>query len=140
MPTISGVESTSTIKGFPSMSKRILVVDDDAMIRTLVSDYLSMFGNQVEQFERGSECLTRLKDEIPNLIILDMQMPEMTGAEVINALKQDPLTSKIPVILLSANAESAHAILSEYNVQADKYILKPFDMKMLLQSVNEIAS
>lgn len=120
------------------MGKHIFLVDDDPVIRALVGDYLGMSGHTVEPYASGPECLIRLKRGTPDLVILDMQMPDMTGAEVLSKIRQNPACAKVLVLMLSGNDDTEGVTLEQYNVRADTYLQKPFDMKELLQTVNAI--
>ena len=117
------------------MSKRILVVDDDPVIRSLLSDIASSFGHRVEAFENGEACLTKLITELPDVIILDMQMPGMNGLEVLRRLKADQRTAAVPVIMLSANSDSAE--LSSDQAQADRYVQKPFNVGEFMAALDK---
>ncbi len=110
----------------------ILVVDDDPMIRFLVQEYLKASGFQVETCASGREALEKASADTPSLMILDVQMPEMNGIEVLEQLRAAPTTASIPVLMLSANASEAHTLST---VQADAYLEKPFAMQALLEAV-----
>jgi DNA-binding response OmpR family regulator len=110
----------------------ILVVDDDPMIRFLVQEYLKASGFQVETCAGGREALAKVSTDSPSLMILDLQMPEMNGVEVLEQLRAAPTTASIPVLMLSANASEAHTLST---VKADAYLEKPFAMQALLDAV-----
>lgn len=114
------------------MTQQIMVVDDDPMIRFLVQEYLTAVGYSVTACGGGAEALNSLQTFTPDLIILDLQMPEMNGLEVLENLRGSPGTEKIPVLLLSANASDAK---SENGVTADHYLEKPFQMSDFLAAV-----
>jgi DNA-binding response OmpR family regulator len=111
---------------------KIAVVDDDPMIRFLVQEYLKAAGFEVDAFDGGKAALAALANLQPNLVVLDLQMPEMNGFEVLQKLRQDPITAAIPVLMLSANASEAQTIA---NVSANAYLEKPFQMQELLAKV-----
>lgn len=113
------------------MSKRILIVDDDPVIRALVSDYLAAFGYDVCTAESGRDCLDRLEALSPDVMFLDMQMPDMTGRDVLVSLKSSG-REDVPVVLFSANDESRKNTSRE-GVAPAAYLTKPFDMKELLR-------
>lgn len=108
------------------MSKKVLIVDDDPVIRMLVSEIVESFGHTVTSLENGADCLSQLKQDVPDVLILDLQMPDMTGLEVLKQLKLDSRTSAVPVIMLSANSDSEN--LSKGEVKADQYLQKPFNL------------
>lgn len=111
---------------------KIVVVDDDPMIRFLVQEYLKAAGFDVDAFEGGKAALAALSTLQPHLLVLDLQMPEMNGFEVLEKLRADPLTAAIPVLMLSANAGEAQ---TRSSVSADAYLEKPFQMQALLAAV-----
>jgi CheY-like chemotaxis protein len=116
--------------------KHIVVIDDDAMIRFLVQEYLNAFGFTVEAFPGGKEAIPAIEAKQPDLILVDMQMPDMNGFEVLAKLRENPITERIAVLMLSANASEGPQ-LSE--VQPDAYLEKPFHMPNLLEAVENTA-
>jgi CheY-like chemotaxis protein len=111
---------------------QIVIVDDDPMIRFLVQEYLKASGFTVEAFGSGAEALAALPSLMPNLVVLDLQMPQMNGIEVLEHLRGNPDTAAIPVLMLSANAGEAQTMSS---VAANAYLEKPFQMQALLAAV-----
>ena len=118
------------------MGKRVLVVDDDPVIRLLITEYLSNFGHSVEVLDNGADCLERLKGKLPDMLVLDLQMPLMNGIQVLENLRNNPSTSDLPVIMLSANEESENVAASSGETAA-KFLQKPFNMKEILQMVEK---
>jgi CheY-like chemotaxis protein len=114
------------------MSKKIVVIDDDPMIRFLIQEYLNAFGFSVEAFAGGSEALPAIELTPPDLVVIDMQMPDMNGFEVLEKLRTNPSTAHIATLMLSANASEGPE-LSE--IQPDAYLEKPFQMQGLLEAV-----
>ena len=119
------------------MSIRILVADDDPFIRRLVVFTLKKRGYHVLEACDGATALNLARQEQPNLVVLDVLMPEMTGLEVTRALAQDPATSHIPVLILSANAQRSD-IEAGLTSGATAYVVKPFEPKVLGEHVAEI--
>lgn len=117
------------------MPRSILLVDDDPVVRMLVSEYLSAFGHQVTAVEGGRECFAALEGMAPDLVIVDYQMPEMSGLQVLERLKSSEGTKSIPVIMLSANAVEGE---DSSGVKADKYVMKPFQLQEFLAAVESI--
>jgi CheY-like chemotaxis protein len=117
------------------MAQKILIVDDDPVIRMLVSEYLAYHGHNVEVLEDGRLCLERVKASAPDILILDMLMPEITGSEVLQNLRSDPATAGLPVIMLSADKRMAE---DSDSVRADCYLQKPFDIKDFLAAIDEL--
>lgn len=118
------------------MGKKILIVDDDPVIRALVSDYLAAFGYDVITAESGKECLERLDSVSPDILFLDMQMPDMTGRDVLVSLKSAG-REDVPVVLFSANDESRKNTSRE-GVAPAAFLRKPFDMKELLRLASSL--
>ena len=117
------------------MSKRILVVDDNPDAVTILRSTLEARGFTVIVESNGAGALDAANAEPPDLILLDVMMPEMSGMEVLQHLKEAPRTSRIPVILVTAKTQDED-VISGYQVGADYYITKPFTAKQLLYGVN----
>ena len=103
----------------------VLLAEDDADIRLLVTLKLKQAGYQIRVFEDGLSAAADAREHPPDLAILDIMMPGMTGLEVCRELRRDPATAKIPVILLTALARESD-ITAGLAVGADDYIVKPF--------------
>ncbi|GAC1606376.1 MAG: hypothetical protein NVS3B21_36190 [Acidimicrobiales bacterium] len=116
------------------MPPTILVVDDDPVIQRLLAVNFEMEGYRVVTAGDGVEGLERVVDDRPDLILLDVMMPRMDGIAVVRKLKADPATAAIPVILLSAKAQSTD-ISGGLDAGADDYVTKPFDPLELLDKV-----
>jgi DNA-binding response OmpR family regulator len=114
------------------MLKTILVVDDKASVRTLVREYLTAEGFRVITAENGQNALYAARQEKPDLVLLDIMMPEMDGYEFIRAYRRE---SSIPVILLTAKMEETDKVLG-LELGADDYITKPFGMKELVARIH----
>ena len=104
---------------------RILVADNDEDILTLVSFRLERQGYEVLVARDGAEALERARAELPDLCVLDVMMPKLTGYEVTRELRADPRTADVPVILLTARVQEAD-VRSGYDAGADDYVRKPF--------------
>lgn len=115
------------------MSK-ILVVEDEKNIIELVRFNLEREGFEVVSTPDGARGLEIAREEIPDLIILDVMLPGMNGLEVCRELQQDPATRFIPVIILSARAEELDRVLG-LEMGADDYIVKPFSPRELVARV-----
>jgi two-component system, OmpR family, response regulator len=110
-------------------SKLILVVDDDTAILDMLAELLSYEGYEVVTSSEGSVAVARAASEPPALILLDLMMPEMSGWQVIDALRASPRTGAIPVVLMSARRDLP-ATATELNVAT--FLEKPFDLDDLL--------
>jgi DNA-binding response OmpR family regulator len=116
------------------MPKTILVVDDKASVRTLVKDYLEEMSYRVVVAENGRQALYVARHEKPDLILLDIMMPEMDGYQFIPAFRREADT---PIILLTAKVEESDKVLG-LELGADDYVTKPFGMRELLARVRAV--
>ncbi len=116
-------------------NKTIMVVDDNPDIITIVKTILEGKGYSVFSASSGAELLNMLKGQKPDLIILDIMMPEMDGLEVLSRLKAVSETATIPVILLTAKVQYED-VLGGYKLGADYYITKPFTSTQLVNGIN----
>ncbi|HEX7079299.1 MAG TPA: response regulator [Candidatus Eisenbacteria bacterium] len=120
------------------MSKgKILVVDDEIYIVHILDFSLGMEGYEVVTALDGEQALEKLKTEKPDLIVLDIMMPKLDGYEVCKAVKADPATKQIPVILLSAKGRNVDQKMG-FEVGADDYITKPFSPRKLVERINQL--
>jgi CheY-like chemotaxis protein len=116
---------------------RILVADDEPHIRKLVTFTLKTKGYEVLEAADGGEALEAARTGAPDLILLDVMMPVMTGYDVLDRLKADPATADIPVIILSAKSQAAE-VQEGLARGALEYISKPFTPKELAQRVADM--
>ncbi len=114
---------------------KILVVDDEAYIVELVKFNLEKEGYEVVVAHDGLKALDMVREELPDLIILDIMIPRMDGLEVCRLLKQDQAYKAIPIIMLTAKGEEFDTILG-LEMGADDYIKKPFSPREMLARVN----
>jgi CheY-like chemotaxis protein len=119
------------------VSARILVADDDPFIRRLVAFTLKKRRYEILEAEDGMAALNLARQEKPDLAVLDVLMPEMTGLEVTKALAQDAATAHIPILILSASAQQSE-IDAGLASGAAAYLVKPFEPKVLGERVAEI--
>ena len=120
------------------MSKeKILVVDDEKDIVELVQYNLEKEGYRISCAFSGEECLEFLKTELADLILLDLMLPEIDGLDVCKFLKNNPQTSHIPIIMLTAKGEETDIVLG-LELGADDYITKPFKVRELLARVKAV--
>jgi K+-sensing histidine kinase KdpD/CheY-like chemotaxis protein len=109
----------------------ILVVDDDDSIRSLLHQELSDAGYLIEEASNGKEALESIRKNRPDLIILDVMMPEINGFDVAAILKNDPQTMDIPIIVLSIVQDKARG----FRIGVDRYLTKPIDTAQLFAEV-----
>lgn len=113
------------------MSDTILVIDDQANVRTLLKDYLSNQGYRVVQAEDGQQGLFVARHEHPDLVLLDIMMPEMDGFQFLSAFRKE---SDIPVIVVTARDEETDTVLG-LELGADDFVVKPFRMRELVARI-----
>ncbi|NEP86170.1 MAG: response regulator transcription factor [Okeania sp. SIO2C2] len=114
--------------------RRLMLVDDDPNLILLVKDYLEFRGYQVTTAENGRDALEKLENEIPELIICDVMMPEMDGYTLVQHIRENPATEWVPVLFLSAKGQSQDRVKG-LNTGADVYIVKPFEPEELVAQV-----
>jgi len=115
----------------------VLVVDDDPVIQRLLQVNFEMEDYTVLIAGDGQEGLERARAEKPDVVLLDVMMPKMDGIAVAKALRADPETADLPIIMLTAKAQAAD-IQSGLDVGVDVYVTKPFDPLELLETVREL--
>jgi two-component system, OmpR family, response regulator MtrA len=113
---------------------KIVVADDDADIRDLVVFKLEQSGHDVVAVGDGAAAVDACRDSVPDLAVLDVMMPGMTGFDACRALRADPALAGIPVILLTARAQEAD-IEQGFSAGADDYVVKPFSPRELASRV-----
>ena len=118
---------------------RVLVADDDADIRDLVEFKLAAAGFEVAAVADGQAALDHALADPPDLVVLDLMMPRLTGLEVCAALRDSPATARLPIILLTAKAQEADITLGLAS-GADDYVVKPFSPRELLSRVQAVLS
>ncbi len=116
---------------------KIMVVDDEPDIVKLVKISLEMANFEVVEAFGGQEALDKVQAAQPDLILLDIMMPDINGFQVCEKIKADPATKHIPVILLTAKGQRGDAEQG-LNAGADDYIIKPFDPYELGEQVLEM--
>ena len=121
----------------PKRAARILVVEDEAEIAALVAYQLTREGYRVETVANGTAALDALRREEPDLLVLDRMLPEVSGDEVLQAIRSDPATLTIPVLVLTAKREQQDRIAG-LELGADDYLTKPFSPRELVLRVDAI--
>jgi len=106
------------------MNQRILAVDDDTDVLALIKIMLGRHGLDVIEAESGPEALLLLADDLPDLILLDVMMPEMDGYEVCRQIRDDPRTTHLPVVMLTARTQPESRV-EAFRAGADDYVTKP---------------
>lgn len=119
-----------------TMSKKILIVDDEPDILYTVAQMLEMHGYEVIKAKDGEECFNELSKTTPDLVLLDIMMPEMSGWDVAAKIKENPKWNNIPIIFLTAKGDTMSIGMG--NMAAEDYIVKPFDIEDLKKRVEGI--
>ncbi len=114
--------------------KTVLVVDDEASIRELLRQELESEGYTVREAKDGREALAQVKREKPDLIVLDVMMPELSGFDVAAVLRNDPETFNIPIVILSIIQDKERG----YRLGVDRYFTKPMDTRALLNEIGAL--
>ncbi|NWF79705.1 MAG: EAL domain-containing protein [Chloroflexi bacterium] len=114
---------------------RILVVDDEAPLRTLLSRFLQLEHHEVITAENGAQALSLVAERQPDLVLLDINMPVMSGMEALRRLKADPLTRDVPVVMISSEMD-VDGIASCLKLGAEDYLPKPFNPVILSARVS----
>lgn len=115
----------------------VLIVEDEEDILELVKYHLSREGYQVYTAMSGEEALKVVKKKLPDLMVLDLMLPEIDGLEVCRRLKSNPDTDRIAVVMLTAKGEEAD-VVAGLELGADDYIAKPFSPRVLLARIRAV--
>ena len=119
--------------------KVVYIEDEDDMI-SLVRLILGRKGFEVKGAIGGREGLSLILDDKPDLVLLDLMMPDMDGWEVYQQMKADDVTRDIPVIIITAKAQNIDKVLGLHIAKVDDYISKPFSPQELMESVERVLS
>ena len=110
----------------------ILVVEDDDAVAMMIQDYLSAHDYRTARAADGREAVDMVKQQLPDLIVMDLMMPRLTGGEAATALRRDPQTEKIPIVAISAVADVTS--IAEM-LPLDEVLPKPFDLDDLVAAI-----
>jgi two-component system, OmpR family, response regulator VicR len=118
--------------------KRILCIEDEPEMIELMRLILSRKGYDVTGASGGQDGLEKMRREMPDLVLLDLMMPDMGGWEVYQQMKADENLKEVPVIIVTAKAQSIDKVLGLYIAKVDDYIAKPFNPSELIDSVEQV--
>jgi two-component system alkaline phosphatase synthesis response regulator PhoP len=118
-------------------SKKILIVEDEPDILQLVKLYLEKEGFRTATAVNGAQALKKVKEDKPDLIVLDLMLPEIDGLEVCKRLRSIPDTALLPIIMLTAKAEESDTVIG-LELGADDYVAKPFSPKALVARIKAL--
>ena len=121
----------------PSMKRKILVVDDEPDLLDLLAHHLEGAGFEVMRAGRGFEGLELAFRTPPQLILLDIMLPDLLGTEIVKRLRQNPATAEVPVIFLTARGEEMDRVVG-FELGADDYVVKPFSPRELVLRIQAL--
>jgi DNA-binding response OmpR family regulator len=116
---------------------RVLIVEDDKDIAALIGRYLSKAGYTTEVVNSGADVVARVRQDPPSLLVLDLMLPGVSGLQICSALRAEPSTSAVPIIMLTARGEEADRVLG-LELGADDYVTKPFSPNELVARVRAL--
>lgn len=119
------------------MARKILLVDDSATVLMMERMILASERFQIVTAANGEEAHERARTELPDLILMDIVMPKMTGIQACRAIKQDPATSHIPIILVTTRGE-AESMEAGYSSGCNDYVTKPVNSAELLGKIRNL--
>jgi two-component system phosphate regulon response regulator PhoB len=122
----------------PQMTARhILIVEDEAAIREMVGFALRRAGFELAEAANGQEAQIKIGEQLPDVILMDWMLPDISGIELVRRLKRDELTQEIPIIVLTARSEEDDKIYG-LDSGADDYVTKPFSPKELVARIKAV--
>ena len=119
------------------MTHRVLVVEDDDEIRDLIRYNLVAGGLEVDEANDGAQALDMLRRNLPDLAVVDWMLPTVSGVDICRAVRREPSTSKLPILILTAR-KTEKDMLQGFSGGADDYMVKPFSTAELLARVRAL--
>jgi chemosensory pili system protein ChpA (sensor histidine kinase/response regulator) len=116
---------------------RVLVVDDSLTVRKITTRLLQREGYKVATAKDGADALEQLRADVPDAILLDIEMPRMDGFEFTRTIKRDPRTAEIPIVMITSRSAEKHRSRAR-ELGVDRYLGKPFQEEELLQHLSEL--
>jgi two-component system phosphate regulon response regulator PhoB len=116
---------------------RILVIEDESDIRQVLDYNLKSAGHEVVEAARGVDGLRLVREREPDLVLLDLMLPDMPGTEVCRSIKDNPATRTLPVVMLTARGEEIDRVVG-FEIGADDYITKPFSVRELVLRIRAV--
>lgn len=114
--------------------KQIVIIDDEIDIAESLAAVLETEGFAVKTFSNGYKGIEDMKNNVPDLVIVDVMMPKPRGVEVVRLMKEDSILRKIPIMMMSASKEPQPESEEKWNL----FVRKPFDMEDLLSSIEQL--
>lgn len=121
-----------------TLNRRILCIEDETEMIDLIRIILARKGFEVEGATGGEEGLKKIREQKPDLVLLDLMMPDIDGWEVYQQMKAGETTRDIPVVVVTAKAQNIDKVLGLQIAKVDDYIAKPFSPEDLLSSVERV--
>jgi len=125
------------ISGADIMTEKILIVDDEKDLVRIVQYNLEEAGFRTAVAYAGEEALRKVRDEAPDLVVLDLMLPDLSGVEVCRRMRRDEATRRIPVLMLTAKGTELDRVVG-FEVGADDYVVKPFSVRELVLRIQAI--
>lgn len=119
------------------MAQTILVVDDESMTRDLLRTMLTAAGYEIDEAKDGIDALHKIQAHLPDIVLLDVMMPNMDGISLCQQLRRNGATAGLPIIMLSAKT-NFNAVEDGLRAGANKYLAKPIARKTLLAAIGEL--
>jgi len=119
------------------MNKTIAIVEDDLDILKLIAITMEKSGFKAEKFSTGKDFLDYVGKKLPDLVILDLMLPDMDGLEICKYMRQNPKTRILPILILTAKGEEVDKVVG-LELGADDYVTKPFSLRELVARVKAI--
>jgi CheY-like chemotaxis protein len=116
---------------------RILIVEDEMDIAENIAALLAAKGHKTSIVADGAEALQRARKELPELILLDVMMPKLSGFDVCKLLRQDPKTAKIKIVMVTGLGRGGD-VETAFAAGADDYLIKPFDSQRLFKKIEKV--
>lgn len=114
---------------------KILIVDDEAELRKAVDAMLSLNGHDVIHAEDGVQALESIKKYLPDVVVCDIEMPNLKGYDVLTELRENPVLSKIPIIFLTGQTDISY-LVKAMQLNVNDFLTKPFTEEELLGAIN----
>ncbi|WP_063725749.1 response regulator transcription factor [Cryptosporangium arvum] len=115
----------------------VVIAEDDPDIRAMITEKLSRAGHQVTAAEDGAAAIVAVKRSVPDVVVLDMQMPGLSGLDVVRLIRADPSTAKVPVIMVTSHSQPQY-IGESFNSGADDFLAKPFSPRELAARIDSL--
>lgn len=116
---------------------RILIVDDDEQVRGLLRRVLAAAGYSIEELSSAEDALARIREDPPDLVLLDLNLPDKSGHEVLEAVRSEPATRLLPVVMITGSASTAERLRAQ-SVGVTDFLTKPFSSEELLPRVRAL--